>query len=548
MRSKERLATSTAAKLQRREFLAASGVAGLSALTGAEEALAAETTPAWNAGQVTHLIPIVNHERFLIKASFKTPLTGTPRLTVDGKPIDGIRTDPRGRFWRFDVTSLKAATQYQLRITDTGGNPLCDAWPLKTFPGPDTGPEQLRILAYGCAGGYDGAALGGKSFFLNMAARKRLLMRGLSYQPDVVIANGDHVYWDMETSRNKPYAKFIQDKYWAKFGGALDLSVPMLHAKNSAIFWGVCDYQIAGLYGTALRSTPAFFLTDDHDMFENGEFDGRVATLPPDSYGAVAAEQTQRLYYPEFLPDRNRPSFLPGGDRAGAPPGTNDTFGTLRYGALLEAVLYDCRRHANYKGVHAQFVPRWVEDWLLARTRAEDTQHFFHVPSAPFGYTTGKLGEWYPDYLDEQSGKLVVHKEKPGWQRGWFGQHQRLIEALAAQTKRVPMIVEGDIHATASAKIVRSGELTLARPVNLVLAGTLGTGDLGFASTLRGSGAKPSQVLALEEALKPTEKNGFTIIDVTPKKLTFRQFVWRPPQALAEIDGMAPAFGYDILR
>jgi len=55
-----------------------------------------------------------------------------------------------------------------------------------------------------------------------------------------------------------------------------------------------------------LRSTPAFFLTHDHDMFENDEFDDRVAVLPPDTYGALGAEQTQRLYYPEFLPDPNR--------------------------------------------------------------------------------------------------------------------------------------------------------------------------------------------------------------------------------------------------
>ncbi|HEY3495008.1 MAG TPA: hypothetical protein VGK73_09995 [Polyangiaceae bacterium] len=533
--------------LLRREFLSASGAAALAALTGTEEAAAQGAPPPWNAGQLAHLIPAANHERFLIKASFKAPLSAVPRLTVDGKPIDGIRTDARGRFWRFDVTSLKPATTYQLRITDPGGNALCDAWPLKTFPGPDTGPEQLRILAYSCAGGYDGATLGGKSFFLNMAARQRLLARGLSYQPDVVIANGDHVYWDMETSRNKPYAKFIQDRYWKKFGAPLDLSVPMLHPKNASTFLGICDYQIASLYGTALRSTPAFFLTDDHDMFENGEFDARVATLPPDSYGPLAAEQTHRLYYPEFLPDRNRPSFLPGGDRAGAPPGSNDSFGTLRFGALLEAVLYDCRRFADYKGAHAKLLPRWVEDWIVARTRAEDTQHFFHVPSLAFGYTTGKLGEWYPDFFDEQTGKLVVHKEKPGWQRGWFAQHQRLLEALAAQSKRSPVVIEGDVHATASARIVRSGELALQRPVNLVLAGALGTGDLGFASA-RGGNTKASQLLALEEGLRPAEKNGFTIIDVTPKKLTFRQFTWRPPQGLAEIDTMQPAFGYDVVR
>src|SRR4029077_3705652 len=99
-----------------------------------------------------------------------------------------------------------------------------------------------------------------------------------------------------------------------------------------------------------------FFLADDHDMFENDESDAGVAALP-DTYGPLGAEPTQRLYYPEFLPDANRPTWLPGGDKAGAPGGANITYGTLRYGKLLEAVLYDCRRYVDYKGDHAKVLP-----------------------------------------------------------------------------------------------------------------------------------------------------------------------------------------------
>jgi hypothetical protein len=173
-----------------------------------------------------------------------------------------------------------------------------------------------------------------------MAARRRLLARGMWHQPDVVIANGDHIYWDMTTAMVRLEPQYVKEQLWAKFGGELDQSVPMLHPKNASIFTGICDYQIPGLYGTTLRSTPAFFLTDDHDMFENDEFDNKVATLPTDTYGIVGVEQTHRLYYPEFLPDANRPAWLPpGGDKTGAPAGTNITFGTLRYGKLLESVL-----------------------------------------------------------------------------------------------------------------------------------------------------------------------------------------------------------------
>src|SRR5882672_10750976 len=88
----------------------------------------------WNQGQLAHLIPTASSDRFLIKASFMSPLTATPRLSVDGRPIDGEKTDRCGRFWRFDAANLQPATQYELQVTDPGGAPLCDAWQLKTFP------------------------------------------------------------------------------------------------------------------------------------------------------------------------------------------------------------------------------------------------------------------------------------------------------------------------------------------------------------------------------------------------------------------------------
>src|SRR5262245_2940759 len=233
---------STTGGLNRREFLEASAAAlGVIGWPGLVDAQSSDT---WNQGQLAHLIPAANHERFLIKASFKSPLKDAPRLAVNSKFIVGERTETSGRFWRFDAASLTPATQYELRITDAGGATLCDAWPLKTFPAPDAAPERLRILAYTCAGGYDGPPLQGKTLFPDMTARKRLLARGMSFKPDVAIANGDQIYWDMTTALARVQSKYVKEQLWAKFGGALDLSVPMLHPKNAAIFLGVCDYQI----------------------------------------------------------------------------------------------------------------------------------------------------------------------------------------------------------------------------------------------------------------------------------------------------------------
>lgn len=534
------------ARMERREFLGLVGASALGVSLGAPRL--AQAQDSWNAGQLAHLIPTASHDRILLKASFKAPLADTPRLTVNGAPLDGVKTDPQGRFWRFDAPALQPATQYELRIVDRGGAPLCDAWPLKTFPAPDANPERMRIVAFTCAGGREGPRFRDKTFFLDMAPRQKLLARAMSFAPDALISNGDHIYWDQATLLNKPFAKYVQERIWPSVGGALDLSVPMLHPRNLPIFLTVCDAQIPALYGTALRSTPSFFIVDDHDYFENDEFDGKVATLPTDDYGIVAADQTQHLYYPEFLPDPNRPAWLAGGEGARLAPNTNAKFGTLRFGNLLESVMYDCRRYVDYKGAHARILPQWTEKWLIDRTRAEDTAHFFHAPSLPFAYSSGKLGDWYPDLLDEKTGKLTLDQDKAGWQRGWFAQHQRLVEAIASQGKRAGVIVQGDFHASGAGSMTRSGDLKFAQPIHAILSGTLGTGDIGFPSAYRGIESSPSLLADMNQAMKPTEKNGFTVIDITPDKMTFSIFTWRPPQPIEEIDTMRPALVYEVPR
>jgi hypothetical protein len=382
-----------------------------------------------------------------------------------------------------------------------------------------------------------------------MAVRRKLLDRGLSFEPDVVIANGDHIYWDQETILHKPKAMsdHIAKYWWGKFGD-LDRSLPFLGTKNEAVLKAIADYPIAKLYDVKLRSIPSFFLTDDHDEFENDEFTADLATMPASEFGLDGEDATQFMYYPEFLPDAGRPDYLWGTKKMGRAPGTNQFFGTLRYGNLLEAVFYDCRRYADYKEVHARVVPRWTEDWLIKRTLAEDTAHFLHVPSLPLAYTSGKLGDWYPDLLGEE-GHVVLYVPKLGWQPGRLAQHQRLVEALAKQQNRSAVILEGDFHASAAVTMTRVADPNLANhPVHVVLGGTLGSGDYAFPSSFSAVASSPSELVTMDQALPPTEKNGFSIIDVTPDKITFRLFLWRPPEPVAAIDTLQPALVYEVKR
>ncbi len=154
----------------------------------------------WDQGQVQHLIPTVSHDRFLIKASFESPLLAAPELEVGAIRVRGQANAAGGDFWQFDVPGLAPSTPYKLSLTGAGGRSLCEPWMLSTFPALDAMPDRLRLMIYTCGGGHDALNEGlpeGKINWLPSALRRRLLQRGLSFKPDALIANGDQIYWDL---------------------------------------------------------------------------------------------------------------------------------------------------------------------------------------------------------------------------------------------------------------------------------------------------------------------------------------------------------------
>ncbi len=90
--------------------------------------------------------------------------------------------------------------------------------------------------------------------------------------------------------------------------------------------------------------------------------------------------------------------------------------------------------------------------------------------------------------------------------------------------------------------MLRSGSLDLrANPVNVVLAGPIGTRPAGWPSGRRGTGALPSAHLDMEEDVKPIEQHGFTIADFTPDKIVVRLFKWDvKTQPVEAIDTLQP--------
>ncbi|HUR36122.1 MAG TPA: hypothetical protein VM032_20105 [Vicinamibacterales bacterium] len=507
--------------MNRRRFLAGSFgatlLAGLPAdLFGSQPAPPPQT--AWDAGQVRHLLPAVSDTAVLVKASFSRPLSAAPGLRIGPVTVRGRLNDTTGEFWQFHATGLQPGRRYTLSLRDGGGRALCEPWELSTFPAPDARPDHVRILFYTCAGGHEGLS------FLPTAVRSRLLRRALAFQPDAVVANGDHVYWDLLS----PNASLRQGSSPAavKLAGTFTRSAVVFGHTNETVLKRAVGPQIVPVYGTDFRSTPVFFLQDDHDHFENDDADDTIVTFPPTAFMLRLARATQLLYYPEFLPDATRPPGLPWASSGDRDPGLAESFGTLRYGRLLEVLLYDVRRTLTLAGPTAVFLDPEVERWLQSRTAAADTTHLVHAPSNPPGWSAGKWGEWYPDILDAD-GKLTTRIAKPYWQTGWLAQHDRLMQSLAANRARIPLVVSGDLHAIAIGSLRRFGSQSIeTHPITTVLSGPIGTSPGGWPSARRGIGATPPSHLDLREEVAPIEQHGFTIADFRPDGIDLRFFRW----------------------
>jgi hypothetical protein len=516
----------------RRDFMLGAAAAALPRLiaSGIGGPASAAQAPApreanWDQGEVQHLIPTVSHDRFLIKASFTRAQLAAPELMVGATRVRGQANAPAGDFWQFDVTGLAPATPYRLALGGAGGRALCEPWSLSTIPAPDAAPERLRLMIYTCGGGHDALNQGlpeGKINWLPSALRRRLLQRGLSLKPDALIANGDQIYWDLRAPQaSKGSGASALGK---EVAGVFDRAQPVFGTPNEAVFRRATGPQLIPQYGALLRATPVFFMQDDHDYFDNDEATDDIITFPPDHFMLELARATRQLYYPEYLPDLNRPLGLPGASAPDRPPGVAEAFGTLRYGKLVEILLYDIRRSQTLNGPSAVFVDGTVENWLTSRMADRDVIHVVNIPSNPPGWSASKWGEWYPDILGKD-GKLTTDIQKPYWQTGWLKQHDRLMQAVAAMPGRIPLVISGDLHAIAEGRMMRCGSLDFSKnPVEVILSGPLGTGDRGWPSAFRGIGATPPTHLTMEENLKPLEENGFIIADFTPESITVRYF------------------------
>ena len=228
-------------------------------------------------------------------------------MRIGGSTFRGRMNDTDGAFWQFYATGLQPNRSYSLSLIASDSRPLCQPWDLSTFPAPSMRPESFRVLFFTCAGGSDSDVRG----CLPTTIRNRIMRRALSFQPQAMVANGDHVYWDLHSPRIPPGRRDTTRLE------SFNRSALIFGDKNETVLKLAAGPQIVPVYGTDFRSTPVFFLQDDHDYFDNDEALDEIVTFPPVWFQLELARATQRLYYPEFLPDENRPHGLPWGSIGG---------------------------------------------------------------------------------------------------------------------------------------------------------------------------------------------------------------------------------------
>ena len=126
--------------------------------------------------------------------------------------------------------------------------------------------------------------------------------------------------------------------------------------------------------------------------------------------------------------------------------------------------------------------------------------------------------------MSSVQGQLTTKAQKYLWQKGWWEQHQRLLEGLSQVSQRSRFTFSGDIHAQGAIHIEQSAEVKLDEPLVSVLVGPVSTSDATWPSAARGIPSGQPEWLATEELHATSEVNGFALLEFTSAQAKVRLF------------------------
>ena len=238
-----------------------------------------------------------------------------------------------------------------------------------------------------------------------------------------------------------------------------------------------------------------------------------LVTFPADAFSKDAFQKMADLFYPPFIdtPDNKL------GRRTGR----------IRYGNAFEGLIADCAGNMTLGEEKAVLISNEDEKWLISRINNSKAKHLAFIPSHPLGYTAGKWREWYPDVVAEEGtsgtvinellsgrkGSLTIDANKYLWQKGWFLQHQRLLQSISERVGS-RFIFSGDIHALGASSILKSDKIKLKREVKTFLVGPISSSTGTWPSFARGITADNPNQLICESLYRTREENGFTLFTI----------------------------------
>jgi len=499
------------------------------------------TFPWFAKPKVIHILSSASDTKLAVTISLSKGISQA-YIKINQKSFFGKKIDRDGKHWQFICNNLIADKTYALSIFSKD-EMLEPEWPLKTLPHLNDKKDNLKIMAFTCAGGGDGTSFGGKEFFKPYVFRQKMFSEGIKEKPDLAIAIGDHVYWDLRGGSLPPFGR--QQSVFIKFFigsllkflyGSFNRDEDALSINNEKVLKNIGNDQIASLYGKRFKSIPIYFLPDDHDYFENDDAEENLVTFPADKFSKSAFKGMADLFYPPLLD-------CPNGS-------IGRKIGRIRYGNLFEGLLADCAGDMSLGGKNAKLINKKNEEWILTRFQESSVLHLAFIPSHPLGYTAGKWREWYPDVvasdneegvilnelLSGKTGKLTTKAEKYLWQQGWFLQHQRFLKGLSNRVEN-SFTFSGDIHAIAANKIIKSDNYSLKKQILSVLVGPISSSTGTWPSAARGIVASKPEFLEVNEELKIKEQNGFSIIEINKEKVEINLYLCGGHSSSIEDDG-----------
>ncbi|WP_213955353.1 alkaline phosphatase D family protein [Variovorax sp. dw_954] len=344
---------------------------------------------------------------------------------------------------RVELQGLAPARFYWYRFT--AGNARSPVGRTRTAPAEDDTATPARFAFASCQQFEQG-------FY---AAYRDIAAQSL----DLVVHLGDYIYESSWSSRHV-----------RKHAGGIPTDLPGFRTRH-ALYKTDADLQAAH------AAHPWLVTWDDHEVANDYTDDVSPRSVDPDEFLAMRAAAYQAWFEHMPVPMRMRPRG----------PSTT-IYGRYRFGQMLDVLLMDGRQ---YRSHHACLIKRSASPLTDCADRLAPERSFFGKAQESWLAQELQLPPTRWTVIAQQT-LMAEADRKSGpehgyWMDGWDGYaaaRGRLLDALAADPRRNPLVISGDVHAFFAADLKRTPD---GRPVATEFVG----------GSITSEGPSPSKVANL---------------------------------------------------